>query len=276
MLEIPESFTVTKQLNDTIKNKIIKSVTAAATPHKFAFYFDDPKNYAQLLKDKKIGEAKAVAGQIEIEAEEARIVLADGVNVRYFNAGDKLPLKHQLHIEFEDGSAIVCSVQMYGVLSVFSEGENKNPYYLVSKEKISPLADEFDESYFERLLDNTKASLSVKAFLATEQRIPGLGNGVLQDILFVAGLNPKSKLESLTDEDKSNMYKSLKKTLLKMCEQGGRDTEKDLFGNYGGYKTILSNKTLRYPCPRCGSTIIRKAYLGGNIYYCPNCQPEVK
>lgn|GEM_PF-2077218 len=30
-----------------------------------------------------------------------------------------------------------------------------------------------------------------KAFLATEQRIPGLGNGVLQDILWTARIHPK-------------------------------------------------------------------------------------
>jgi len=28
------------------------------------------------------------------------------------------------------------------------------------------------------------------------------------------------------------------------------------------------NKT----CPACGGKIVREAYLGGNIYYCPECQ----
>jgi len=38
------------------------------------------------------------------------------------------------------------------------------------------------------------------------------------------------------------------------------------------YKTILSANTLKYPCPACGNGLVREAYLGGNIYFCPDCQ----
>jgi formamidopyrimidine-DNA glycosylase len=58
-----------------------------------------------------------------------------------------------------------------------------------------------------------------------------------------------------------------------MAEKGGRDTEKDLFGNAGGYKTLLSKNTYKNPCPNCGNTIVKEAYLGGAIYFCPVCQP---
>ena len=44
-------------------------------------------------------------------------------------------------------------------------------------------------------------------------------------------------------------------------------------GHAGGYGVKLSAKTLNHPCPRCGGTIERKAYMGGNVYYCPVCQP---
>jgi len=26
-------------------------------------------------------------------------------------------------------------------------------------------------------------------------------------------------------------------------------------------------------CPVCGAAIVRQAYLGGNVYFCPVCQP---
>jgi formamidopyrimidine-DNA glycosylase len=49
--------------------------------------------------------------------------------------------------------------------------------------------------------------LSLKAALATEQRIPGLGNGSLQDILWQAHLHPKRKTNTLSDEeDSSTLY----------------------------------------------------------------------
>ena len=90
---------------------------------------------------------------------------------------------------------------------------------------------------------------------------------------FNANIHPKRKLQTLNDKDKEKLFASVKSTLFSMRMQGGRDTEKDLFSCKGGYKTILSANTLKYPCPICGSGLIREAYLGGNIYYCPVCQP---
>jgi len=273
MLEIPESHTIAKQLSRTIEGKTIINVVANASPHGFAFYFGNPDSYQDLLRGKTVSGTNAVAGQIEIAVQDARILLSDGINARYFRAGEPIPEKHQLHIEFDDFSSIVCTVQMYGGLLAFADGENNSPYYVTAKEKPSPLTDRFDERYFMDLISSTKQTISIKAFLATEQRIPGLGNGVLQDILFNAGINPKSRLNALSDPDMDRLFQSLKQTVFEMTLKGGRDTEKDLFGCNGGYQTILSKNTLETPCPVCGGAITRQAYMGGNVYYCPVCQP---
>lgn len=274
MLEIPESNVLSRQLSETIKGKTVKNVYADKSPHKFAFYAGDPAGYDKLLKGKKIGRAKPVGGMVEIEAEDIRILLSDGASAHFFAQGEELPKKHQLHIEFDDGSSLVCSVQMYGGLWVFREGTLDNEYYAAAKEKPSPLSGSFDKDYFDRLLEKTKQTLSLKAFLATEQRIPGIGNGVLQDILFNAALNPKDKLKDLTVGEKKTLFGSLKATLADMTERGGRDTENDLFGKPGGYKTLMSSKTYKNPCPKCGGAVKKEAYMGGSVYYCQSCQPN--
>ena len=277
MIEIPESNTLARQLEETIAGKKIKSVCAGKSPHKFAFFTADPAEYGALFEGKRVDRAQALSGQIQICAEEMRLVFNDGTNLRYFLPGEKLPDKHQLLMEFEDKSALTCTVQMYGGIHAFAEGENENEYYEIAKKKqeVSPLSEAFDKDYFFSLWDKAKPTISIKALLATEQRIPGLGNGTLQDILFCAGVNPKSRIFQLEPE-KEKILKSLKATLIQMTEQGGRDTEKDLFGNPGGYKTVLSSKTWKEPCPVCGGEIERKAFLGGNVYYCPACQPIKK
>lgn len=274
MLEIPECHVIAKQLNKSVKNKKVLNVRTNFSPHRFAFYFGDPDLYHGFLKGKIIGEARAIGGMIEVTVEDYKLLLGDGVNIRYFKEGEKLPQKHQLHVELEDFSSIVCTVQMYGGMWVFKDGQNDNPYYIAAKEKPSPLTEQFDEHYFMNMFNETKQTISVKAFLATEQRIPGLGNGVLQDILFNAGINPKSKINSLSEKELKKLFHCIKQTVCDIAENGGRDTEKDLFNIGGGYKTILSNKTLKSPCPVCGGTIVRQAYMGGNIYYCPECQPQ--
>ena len=125
----------------------------------------------------------------------------------------------------------------------------------------------------EGLISGVKPSASAKAFLATEQRIPGLGNGCLQDILFRAGLNPRKKLEDWPDRDGDKVFHAIKDVMADMTEQGGRDTEKDLLGNAGGYRTLMSRNTLGRGCPACGQEVVKEAYLGGTVYYCPVCQP---
>ena len=273
MLELPEAATIAAQIKETLAGRRIVKVEAAHSPHGFAFYFGDAADYPALLEGKTIGNAYPNGGQIEIEVEDARITFHDGTAPRWYKGGSKIPDKHQLYLEFDDGGFIVCTVQMYGGMMAFPEGANDNFFYLVAKEKPSPLTAAFDEDYFSGICGQAKPNTSAKALLATEQRIPGLGNGCLQDILFTAGINPQTKLSSLSDGRLAKLYESVKGVLRAMAGGGGRDTEKDLFGSPGGYATTLSAKTMGRPCPICGGPITRKAYLGGNVYFCPICQP---
>lgn len=273
MLELPESFSISKQLNETIIGKVVDKVHTNSSPHRFAWYFDDHNKYQSLLENKQITSVRAVAGQVEISAENMKILFSDGINIRYIKQDDPRPKKHQLLIEFKDGSALSGSVQMYGGLWVFLEGTNNNPYYLIALEKPSPLTNEFTEYYFKSLLKKENLpKMSAKAFLTTNQRIPGLGNGVSQDILFNANIHPKAKMDTLSKTELHKLYESIKNTLYEMATNGGRDTEKDIYGNPCGYKTKLSNNTNGKPCSVCGEEIKKESYMGGSIYYCSNCQ----
>lgn len=273
MLEFAEARVVSEQLNKAVRNKRISNVVAGQSPHKFAFFHGDPAAYNDLMKGKTVTGAAPNGGQLELQLEDTCLVLGDGVSLQYHEKDAKRPAKHQLLIEFEDGSALSASVQMYGFLWCFKAGEFDNPYYLVAKEKPSPISEVFDYGYFLGMLEAPgMEKLSAKAFLATEQRIPGLGNGMLQDILYNAGIHPKRKVKTLTEQDKEKLFRSIKDTLKEMIEAGGRDTEKDLFGKNGRYLTKLSKNTVDKPCPVCGSIIVKEAYLGGSVYYCSGCQ----
>jgi formamidopyrimidine-DNA glycosylase len=273
MLEIPETVVIAQQVNEVLKGKRIEKVTANHSPHKFAWYYGDPEAYDGALRGHTIDGAIGYGYMVEIAAGPMRVTMAEGTSPRYYRPGAKLPPKHQLLIEFDDGSALVGSVQMYGAVWAFPDGAFDNPYYLGAKQKPSPLSDEFDYARFESLLEGQKLdSLSAKAFMATEQRIPGLGNGVLQDILWAAGIHPKRKMSTVSSDELRLLFDSMKSVLKQMVDQGGRDTERDLFGVPGGYETILSKNTVGSPCPKCGTTIEKAAYLGGSIYYCMGCQ----
>ncbi|NDW08966.1 endonuclease VIII [Dysgonomonas sp. 520] len=272
MLEIPESKTIGIQADSILVGKQISEVIQASSPHKFAWYNGDPAKYNDLLKDRIITGCRGHGAYVDILCDEnVTIAIGDGTNIKYYPAFEEHPKKHQLIVVFKDRSFLVFTVAMYGAIFAY-KGQFDNPYYRGSLNSISPLQDDFDFSFFNGIFNSVKKDMSIKALLATEQRIPGLGNGVLQDILFNAGIHPKKKISTITDLAKEDLFHSLKVTLRSMTEKGGRDTEKDFYGNFGRYSTILSKKTVNKPCPNCGNTIVKEPYMGGSIYYCPTCQ----
>ena len=271
MIELPEAVVISRQITQTMGGKRIANAVANASPHKFAWYTGDPGEYNDRLAGKVIGAGTSAGANIEFAAGD--MLLAVSAPIRFHDRGEKRPTKHQLLIEFEDGTAISASAQMWGGFFCFPAGEKGGfPDYDIGKTRPSPLTEAFDRAYFDTLFDDNTPKLSTKAFLATEQRIPGLGNGVLQDILWSAKLHPKRKMNDLSEQEIQKMYAAVKSIVLEMTAQGGRDTERDLFGQPGGYVTILSKNTVGKPCPACGTIIQKEPYLGGSIYFCRGCQ----
>ena len=275
MIELPESNNLARQINETLVGKTITAVVAAASPHKFAWYYGDPTDYPDRLLDNKIVSARGLGMFVEISLTNAMLLFSDGVNLRLHPEAGLVPKKHQLLLGVDDETFISASLSMYGGVYCWNnEIEFDDPYYNIAKTKPSPLTDNFDQAYFEELLlQDSVQKLSLKAALATEQRIPGLGNGSLQDILWHANLHPKQKTSTLSNTEMQELFTSLKHTLAEMTRLGGRSTEKDLFGQPGGYPVVMCAAYNGRPCPKCGTIIHKEAFMGGSIYTCSHCQP---
>ena len=198
------------------------------------------------------------------------------IPTRYHAAGEKLPERHQLLLMLDDGSAISFTGSLGGPIFLFKVDNNGIPINYSNTSFPSILSDEFSLEFFMNLIKTTELrSLSAKAFLATKNRIPGLDNSILQEILWEAKVNPKSKMVALNEDDFVRIYEAIRKVFPAVIASGGKDTEKDLFCNDGGYKTKVSKNTVNHPCVRCGDIIVKEAYLGGAVYYCPTCQKYI-
>ena len=269
MLELPEALNIAKQLRSAVIGKTVSRVLPPTKAHKFCWYNGDPIDYDFTLSGLKTIAADGFGIYAEISFEnDKKLCINDGVNVRLMQI-DEIPKNYQLAICFDDASALVFTVAMYGGI-VLHGSDYDNEYYLKSKSALSPFSDDF-ENYFYKLFSESKPTLSAKAFLATQQRFPGIGNGVLQDILFDARIHPKRKISTLGNE-KEALFKSVRDVLGDMIRLGGRDTEKDLYGKSGGYITKMSKTSFTHGCAVCGGAITKEAYLGGSVYYCPVCQ----
>lgn len=272
MLELPESYTISKQITKVLKGKKIKSYELLHSPHRFAFFKGNEADYDELLIGKTVEAGTYKGGILELDTEDSLVFFSDGATPHYWEKAEDVPKKHQLRIDFEDGSCITCSIQMYAAIGIYPRRSCDDGYYISSSTKLNPLDEDFTYEYFKSLYHPDGKKLSVKAFLATEQRIPGLGNGVLQDILWQAGLDPRCDMKTLSEKEMKGLYEAVKKVITAMCKAGGRNVERDLFGNAGGYITKLCKLSLAKPCPKCGQPIEKANYMGGTVYFCIQCQ----
>lgn len=95
---------IARQVSETLGGKRVAHAVANSSPHRFAWYTSDPAEYNGRLAGKVIGTGRGVAGCIEFEAGD--MMLSVSAPIRYHVEGEKRPKKHQLLLEFEDGTDI--------------------------------------------------------------------------------------------------------------------------------------------------------------------------
>ena len=275
MFELPEFVTLTRQVNATLKGKVVARGNLGNTPHKFVWYNRSPEEFERLTAGKRVGEATSRGKWLFVPFEPGYVLLLGecGGKVLYHQPGVMLPQKYHLIIAFEDGSHLSATTQMWGAMELYEQGQEQERQY-VRDMKITPSEPEFTFEYFCKLIDTLIAEKdrSAKALLTQDQSIPGLGNAIAQDILFRARLHPKHALSALDADHKRALYAAILDTVTEVLAQGGRYDEVDLYGNPGGYTRVMDSTAVGRPCPECGGTVEKFQYLGGACYVCPNCQ----
>ena len=116
---------------------------------------------------------------------------------------------------------------------------------------------------------------SVKGLLLDQSVVAGLGNIYVDEVLFVAGVNPTRKANTLTDEETEKIHTATRDILHRAIEARGTtfDSYHDAFGETGNFQHQLQIFThAGEPCPRCGTTIEKSRVAGRGTYTCPACQ----
>ena len=117
MIELPEGLVLAEQLDRELRDKRITDVRANTSPHRFAWYDGNPAAYPLRFTGREIEGAHSYGGKVHLRLKgSGGFLFADGICLRLVPAGGTIPKKHQLYLEFEDGTRLVGSVQMYGCL----------------------------------------------------------------------------------------------------------------------------------------------------------------
>ncbi|NPE09618.1 MAG: hypothetical protein GNW80_15130 [Asgard group archaeon] len=284
MIELPEAIAFSKQINETLVGKKIRKALKGQNPHKFAFPMEGSnqlggeysnEDFDRILKEKTITKSWSNGNIILVQMDTNYLLSlgCGGEKIIYHKTEETIPKKHQLLLAFRDGTFFSATISGWGEVRLFkAEDLDKHPH--IDYSKYDPLSEEFTFVTFEKLIedipDNRKRN--AKRFFISEPGLRGIGNGVIQDIFFLAKIHPRREMSSLTKDERKLLYETTKVELQKMTELGGRDGEKDLFDNWGGYKRKMHSKVVDEPCIVCKTPIVKEQFGGGSIYFCPSCQ----
>lgn len=273
MIEYPESYTIARQFEKELNGRTITSCIRGNSPHKFAFYNLDKEEYEAKIVGKTIGKStnKHMCSITSLDSQLVLILGGGGEKIRLHKKGDEPPKKYHLLLGFDDGRYLSVAISGWGMVTLCTRKElDRNP--CLSKVRVDTQNEGFTTKKLKEMVEAEAKNPSVKYFLVSEPGISGIGNGMCQEVLFEAGIHPKTKIKSLTETEIDGLHRALRTVVSKACELGGRDNETDIYGNVGGFETRMTAKTAGTPCPNCGTRIEKIAWLGGNCYFCPKCQ----
>jgi len=275
MFELPEYLTLAGQMNETLTRKTVHKGSLGNSPHKFVWYNRSHAEFEQLTQGKTVGEARVKGRWLFLPLEPGYVLVLGecGGKVLYHPAGSPMPHKYHLLIEFTDGSSLSTLTQMWGAMELYAAGEEQERQYIKGM-RPTPVDPAFTLEYLERLVAelSTGEKRSAKGLLTQDQIIPGLGNAIAQDILFVAKLHPRHPINQLSASQTSDLYYSIRRLVGEVTTCGGRYDESDLYGHPGSYVRLMDKNSAGKPCPVCGTVIEKMQYLGGACYFCPYCQ----
>ncbi len=113
----------------------------------------------------------------------------------------------------------------------------------------------------------------VKVFLMDKSALDALGNAYADEVLFEAGIHPKTWVRSLGDEELGRLHRAIPDVLGRAAREiaarapATDEKLRDFLSVRNRHKT---------PCPRCGTPIRKAGVHGHDAFFCPRCQPETR
>ncbi|MDT0233590.1 bifunctional DNA-formamidopyrimidine glycosylase/DNA-(apurinic or apyrimidinic site) lyase [Curtobacterium sp. BRB10] len=139
-----------------------------------------------------------------------------------------------------------------------------------------PLDPAFDDDRFAAMA--RKRSSGIKRVLLDQGVVSGIGNIYADESLWAAKLHYDRAADRLSRADLRSLLDEVRAILRRALEDGGTSFDAQ-YVNVNGQSGYFSQRLNVYgqqgkPCPRCGTTIVREAFMNRSSHICPVCQPR--
>ncbi len=119
----------------------------------------------------------------------------------------------------------------------------------------------------------------IKPLLLDQRFLAGVGNIYADESLHRAGIPPRTRSDSLTEESLNRLHRALRGVLQESIRAKGTSVRSyvDAEGSAGAFQNSLKvyGRAGR-PCYTCGTPIIREKVGGRSSFSCPRCQPPFR
>jgi len=136
---------------------------------------------------------------------------------------------------------------------------------------IDILSPGFTRERFEATLGRRRHQ--VRVFLMDQAALSAIGNAYADEILFAAGIHPKTSCSLLSPEQRGRLYDSIRSVMtwgIEEVEKAAQPIEVKV----RDHVRVRNRKD--EPCPVCGTKIRRAGVLGYDAFFCPHCQPAAR
>jgi formamidopyrimidine-DNA glycosylase len=108
----------------------------------------------------------------------------------------------------------------------------------------------------------TGARAPVKAALLDQHRLAGLGNLLVDEVLFRAGLDPARPATTLDEAELRRLHRSIRRALIELGARGG--------SHLGDVPAAA--RRVGATCPRDATPLVRRTIGGRTTWSCPSHQ----
>jgi formamidopyrimidine-DNA glycosylase len=189
--------------------------------------------------------------------------------VQHQKSGEKAERFICLSLSLDDGSALhLCDKQLMAKVYLVRRGEySAIPTYAL--QGVDVLSPGFTWQIFQELA--TKHSRKqVRVFINDHSILSSIGNAYADEILFSAGIHPKTFVGRLSSQELESLFSSTR-SVLRWGVDCVRAARQPIHVKVRDHMNVRMRRG--HPCPRCGTTIRREGVRGYDVYFCPSCQP---
>jgi formamidopyrimidine-DNA glycosylase len=131
------------------------------------------------------------------------------------------------------------------------------------------LSPEFTRERFVSLLKRRRDQIRV--FLLDKKALDSLGNAYADEVLFAAGIHPKTWCRSLSHDDAVRLHDAIVAVMREAVSEVARRGE-PIEVKVRDFLKVRRKET----CPRCGSKLRTAGVKGMDSWFCPHCQPATR